>query len=352
MKFELNCEKEIFKLKNEILNKTYHPDKSICFAVTKPVPREIFAASFRDRVIHHLIYNQIENIFEKSFTNQSCACRKEKGTHFALKYFRKYAKKITQNGTRDSYFLHLDIRSFFMSIDKNILMNMIVKIIGDPDLLWLIRKIIYNDPTKNYYCKSPKYLMSSVPRHKSLLGGSKDRGLPIGNLTSQFFANVYLNDLDMFVKHNLKAKYYLRYVDDFILLNSDLETLKNWQIKIEKFLKDRLKLDLNIQKTKFGQIKNGVDLVGYIIKPQYVLVRKRVVNACKERLYEFNKILENELPEEKKRFKILSVINSYFGHFHHADSFKLRKHLYTKHFGRIKEIIEPNDEKIISFKLI
>jgi retron-type reverse transcriptase len=338
----LNLESEILKLEEELQNHTYKPGKSICFVVEEPSLREVFAATFRDRVVHHLLYNFLEPIFEPKFINQSCACRKNKGIHYSLKYLKKYIRQVSRNHSQPAYFLHLDISGFFMSLNKEILFNIISKQIKEPEILWLIKVIIFNDPIKNFTGKGDKSLFDKIPPHKSLFHTPENQGLPIGNLTSQFFANVYLNQLDQFIKHSLKAKHYLRYVDDFLILSNDKISLQKWRNQIDKFLKERLQLKLNHQKTIFQNIDKGIDWLGYIVKPNYILVRRRVVKNFKRKIFYFNRILQNRYsPPIELIEKMLATVNSYYGHFKHADTFKLRKHLWENYFKELHNYIKP-----------
>lgn len=220
-KFEIRFESELLKLKEELISHTYQPGPSTCFAITDPKLREVWAADFRDRVVHHLLVSYLEPVWEKMFVSHSYACRKGKGAHKAIHSLKKII-------TPDMFFLQVDIQSFFVSIDKGILLSLIKKRIKDPEILWLAKKIIDHDPTTNYTQKGSLKLLQSVPPHKSLFG-KVACGLPIGNLTSQFFANVYLNELDQFIKHSLKCRYYLRYMDDLLLLNSSKEQLLTWR---------------------------------------------------------------------------------------------------------------------------
>ena len=236
LKFEINFESELLKLEQELQQHTYKPGRSICFVVEEPTLREVFAATFRDRVIHHLLYNFLEPIFEPKFIDQSYACRKNKGTHQSLKDLQKYLRKITQDNRRTVYFMHLDIKGFFMSLKKDILFNLISKQVKSPEFLWLAKIIIFNDPIENFTTKGNLSLFDKIPAHKSLFHVPKGQGLPIGNLTSQFFANIYLNELDQFAKHDLKARYYMRYVDDFLILSDYKNQLKEWRNQIIYFL--------------------------------------------------------------------------------------------------------------------
>ena len=172
-----------------------------CFVITKPKLREIFAADFRDRIVHHILVNYLETIWEPKFIDQSYSCRKKKGAHRTIKDLRRYVGKITKGNTQRAYYLQVDIQSFFVSLKKDILFELIKRHTKNPEILWLAKVIIFHNPTRNYYRKCQPSLFDLIPDHKSLFKVSPDQGLPIGNLTSQFFANVYLNELDQFVKH-------------------------------------------------------------------------------------------------------------------------------------------------------
>lgn len=366
-KFEINFESELLKLEEELQNHTYKPGRSICFVVEEPTLREVFAATFRDRVVHHLLYNFLEQVFEPIFIAQSCACRKDKGIHQSLNDLQKYLRKVTKNHRRKAYYLHLDIKGFFMSLNKEILFKLISQHVKNSELIWLTKLIIFNDPIKNFTSKGNRSLFDKIPPHKSLFHVPENQGLPIGNLTSQFFANVYLNELDQFAKHNLKVKYYLRYVDDFLLLSEDKNQLKEWRNKIIPFLKEHLQLELNLQKQIFQTTDKGIDWLGYIIKPNHILVRRRIVKNLKRKLFQYNQTLEkySQKTEHGQLFfpifandpplelieKMLATVNSYFGHFKHANTFNLRKHLWENHFGLLRKYLEPTDSNLSYFRL-
>lgn len=373
-KFELNFESELLKLERELQAHSYKIGRSVCFVVEKPTLREVFAATFRDRVVHHLLYNLLEPVFEPIFIAQSYACRKDKGVHESLKGLQRYLRKVTKNHHQEAYFLHLDIRGFFMSLNKETLFRLISNQVKNPELLWLTKLIIFNNPIENFTSKGDKSLFAKIPPHKSLFHISKDQGLPIGNLTSQFFANVYLSELDQFVKHNLKIKYYLRYVDDFLLLSCDREQLEEWRVAIIAFLKERLQLELNLQKQILQATDGGIDWLGYIVKPDYILVRRRNVKNFKRQLFQYNQILKKYLQETEggqtqlslfvndpplaeisNRVelieKMLATVNSYFGYFKHADTFKLRTHLWESHFQELKNYLKPKDTDLTSLRI-
>ncbi|MFH1444095.1 MAG: RNA-directed DNA polymerase [Candidatus Peregrinibacteria bacterium] len=359
--FEQHAEAELFLLERELIDGTYRPGKSICFVVTEPTVREIFAASFRDRVVHHLLYDALSPIFEPLFIHQSYACRLGKGTRRAVTDVQRSLRILTGNNRKAAYCLHLDIRGFFMSLKKDILFRLIEKRIHHPDLLWLASVIIFHDPLENFMRKGDAGLFALVPPYKSLFGVARGEGLPIGNLTSQFFANVYLNELDQYAKHRLKVRHYFRYVDDLLLLSHDPDELLAWRDRIEAFLQNELKLELHPKKQKLCAVSQGIDWLGYIVAPDHVLVRRRVVKRFRKTLLLLNKKLAESTqpasgisaaPPRELLEHILASVNSSFGHFVYANSFHLRTCLWEKHFGSIRQYIEPTDAKLRVFRII
>ncbi len=214
--FFFHLEKEILRIQEELLRRTYRPIPHTSFEVFHPKHRMIRAADFRDRVVHHLLVRELEQYWEPRFIYDSYACRVGKGIHSGVERLQGFMLKATRNQKRAAFFLQLDIRSFFTSIDKHILFALFRQRIESEVLLELLFKIVFHDCTENYVFKGDQRMLSRIPAQKSLFGSGGDKGLPIGNLTSQFFANVYLNELDQFVKHHLRCRFYLRYVDDFI----------------------------------------------------------------------------------------------------------------------------------------
>jgi hypothetical protein len=353
LKFEYNLERNLFLLQKELETKKYKPGRSICFVVKDPSPREIFAASFRDRVVHHILVKEVEAMGEKSFIFDAFSCRKNKGTHAAVKRIKTFIKKVTENNKKEGFCLQLDISGFFMAIDRNILYSLFEKLVleqnksfkWNEDMLWLAKIIIFHNPTKNYIIKGNPSSFNLIPPRKSLFNSPAGKGLPIGNYSSQFFANLYLNESDQFIKRELKCKYYIRYVDDLILLDKNKKRLKDSGDKIDIFLKNSLDLELNSNKTELQSINKGIDFLGYFIKPKYMLVRRRVVKRLKNRLlkhciiYASNDNCGNI--DIKRLDLILAMINSYYGHFGHAFTFNLRKDIYNNHLGRLQGSFSP-----------
>lgn len=354
LKFEWNLERNLFHLQKELEEKRYKPGRSICFVVSDPSPREIFAASFRDRVVHHLLIKEIGGIGEKSFIFDTFSCRKNKGTHLAIRRLKSSIRKATENYKKKIFYAQLDIAGFFMAIDQNILYSLVKKMIWKQnksyqwkkEILWLAEIIIFYKPTKNYIIKGDLSLFKLIPPRKSLFCSAANQGLPIGNYSSQFFANLYLNELDQSVKRKLGGKYYFRYVDDMVVLSQSKEKLKQLRDELNKFLEEKLNLQLNLEKTKIQSVDKGIDFLGYLVKPHCFLVRQRVVKRLKNKL---SRILELESASGFGEFpnsKILAIINSYYGHFSHACSFNLRKDIYESHLNRMKEKFLPKRDYV------
>ncbi|MBU4480669.1 reverse transcriptase/maturase family protein [Patescibacteria group bacterium] len=367
--FEVQFEKALLKLRDELVSKTYQPGPHTCFVITDPKPREVWAADFRDRIIHHLLVAYLEPIFEPKFIFHSYACRCEKGAHKAIRYLQ-IANRKSLIANRSLYYLQTDIYSFFVSIDKQILFNILKRYCHNTDILWLVEKIIFQNPTDNFIIHGDKTLFQKIPPHKSLFCAPAGKGLPIGNLTSQFFANVYLNELDQFVKHTLKCRYYFRYMDDLLLLHSSPNQLVIWKNEIDQFVKNNLALKLHPKKQIIQPVKNGINFLGYITKPNYSLSRKRVVSALKRKLHRLNLTLNpqakyqpekpilqtslplifpKEIPALAFLQKAQATVNSYFGHFQHCHSLKLRKSLYFCYFKELKKYLIPADNNFYSF---
>lgn len=327
VEFELDLENNLRELLIDLRSRKYEPGKSVCFVVREPKPREVFAAGFRDRIVHHLLINELHDAGERIFISDSYACRKRKGIHRAIRKLKIFLR-ARHAGKKPLYFLQLDISGFFMSIDKIILSGLANKLIEKQnkperwkrEVKWLVEKIISHDPTKDFQMNSPEEFFDLIPDRKSLFKQPKERGLPIGNYSSQFFANLYLNELDHFAKRNLKCKMYLRYVDDFILLHRDPLTLKKWMKKIKHFTRKELNLKISDRKIRMQEAGKGIDFLGYFVKPDYTLARRAVVTRFKKRL---NARYSRETAKESISFE--SMVNSYFGHFSHANCRLLRK---------------------------
>ncbi len=335
--FEIDHETSLVMLVNELREGRYKPGTSICFYTLKPKYREIFAAQFRDRIVHHFVYKKLSPIWERVFIHHSYACRTDKGTHAAATALQKFLRQATHNGTCRAFYLKMDIRNFFMTIDRQLLFQMLISKCPPGDLRELLRVIVFHEPAKDFQLQDRRNIRRMLPKYKSLFFAKSGCGLPIGNLTSQFFANVYLNALDQFVKHQLKARFYIRYMDDLILVHKDHERLRHWQTEITRFLIESLKLSVNNRATRIAPISGGIDFVGFITKPHYRLVRRRVIGNLKIKLLMF----ESQLVEHRGNTTLyyfhydvlnrcLATVNSYLGHFRHAKTYSVVQEIFQQ----------------------
>lgn len=338
--FELDYESNLIQLCKEINNGTYKIGRSIAFLVNKPVKREIFAADFKDRVVHHLIINKLNHLFEKQFIYDSYGCRVNKGTHFGIKRVDKFIRKCSLNYTKDCFILKLDIQGFFMHINKNILYNKLEKFITqkyhqtDKELvLSLCKQIIFNNPTQNCIVKGKRSNWQGLPNNKSLFHSAKNCGLPIGNLTSQVFANFYMDTLDHFIKHDLGIKYYGRYVDDFIIVHSDKEYLKKIQSKLANFLQSTLQLTLHPKKIYLQHYSKGVKFIGAVILPNRIYIANRTKGNFYNAIQKQNAIVQHRKPTREEQEALLSSLNSYLGIMKHYNSYYIRKKIIFKNLS-------------------
>lgn len=353
--FEKKLSKNLIDLRDMLWNRTYIPQHSICFIVSHPKKREVFAANFRDRIIHHLYFNYTHKLYENTFIYDSYSCIKGKGTHFGIERFKKHILQESNNYTENCYVLKMDISGYFMHIDRELLNNIALDsiknmqehlVVKKDDKKWkdiididfvnyLTTEISTHDPSKNCIFRSNLIEWEDLPKSKSLFYSPKNCGLPIGNLTSQLFSNVYLNKLDQFVKRILGCKHYGRYVDDFYIVSKDKEFLHSIIPKIENFLKTELRLNINKGKTKIINVKYGIEFLGAFIKPN----RTYISNACLRRI----KKRLNDYEYHPYNINIVNSINSFLGIFSHYRSFNIRKNLFfnmklTKDIGIFNEL--------------
>ncbi len=359
IRFEMHQAGHLLDLEEELNSGSYRPSRSVCFVNLRPKPREIFAADFRDRVVHHLFVREIERHWERVFIHDSYACRPGKGTHAGVDRLEDFVRSITRGGRRRAWFLQFDVHNFFMSIDRRILFDVIDRGLRRqygvpkgklplfcPDLdrygamRDLAQTLIFHDPTTRFSRKSPAETWRHIASHKTLFNCPEHKGLPIGNLTSQFFGNVYLNALDQFVKHELKARHYVRYVDDAILLHEDRTVLEGWKAAIETFLAEKLLLRLNEGATRLKPVSCGINFLGYIVHPDHRLTRRRVVGSFRSRLDEAR---DRQVTHDERtgvatyRFdredleRLLATLNSYLAHLAKASSHRLLAALLDEH---------------------
>ncbi|AYN22821.1 RNA-directed DNA polymerase [Alcaligenes aquatilis] len=310
--FEERLEYNLRKLYDRLVDGSYAPGRSICFVVTRPKPREVWAADFTDRIVHHLLHNQIAPTFYARFISDSCACIPGRGTLYGGKRLESKVRSITQNWSRPAFYLKCDLANFFVSINKNILATLLAKRITDPWWWRLTETVLFHDPRQNYEYRGNPHKINLVPSHKQLAQHPAHLGLPIGNLSSQFFANVYMDVLDQFIKHEIRCKHYIRYVDDFVLLHESPQFLNDAKGRIEILLAEKLEARLNPTKTILQPIDRGIDFVGYVIKPWRRQVRRRSVRTAIHRI--------ETVPADKS----LETINSYLGLMRHTNGYRDR----------------------------
>lgn len=296
--FERNLEDNLFNLHFQLKKKIYQHGKYQTFYVYDPKKRHIHKASVEDRIIHHLLYKYLYNLFNKSFIFDSYSCRLDKGTHKAIKRLEKFTRIVSKNYTKPCWALKLDIKKFFASIDHDILIGLLEKKIKDKDILWLFTQVIHSFQTAS----------------QALLGEAK--GIPLGNLTSQIFANIYLNELDQFVKHGLKIKYYLRYADDFLILSCYNKSLSRLTVTLGRFLEKNLNLELHPKKIILRKLEWGIDFLGYVILPHYILPRTKT----KKRIF-------NKLKTKINSPNFDQSLQSYLGYLSHINSYRLEQKL-------------------------
>ncbi len=298
--FELRLMEHLISLHTELITKSYRHGTYEAFKVNDPKPRDIHKASVRDRIVHRALYRVLSPFFDTLFIADSYSCRTDKGTHRALRRFEVFARKVSRNQTKTAWVLKGDIRKFFASIDHGILLlDILRERIVDEDILWLLGEVVGSfhaschpapdagsrisgsrlggrddrkggcDALRNSGLPHPRGLGLAMTEKKSVT----KKGLPLGNLTSQLFANVYLNEFDQFVKHGLKAPGYIRYADDFVILSREKEWLESILFRIEGFLHERLKLELHPDKLFLKTLASGMDFLGWVHFPDHRVLR-------------------------------------------------------------------------------
>jgi len=335
--FDAHWADHLLELQAELSAGVWQPRRSTCFITTRPKAREIHAPDFADRVVHHWLVPQLEAIYEPGFIHDSFANRKGKGSHAAVRRLQAFVRQV-DSGQGGGYFLQLDIHNFFNSIHRPTLWAMLKTKMERAGLPLVVRKtahtLLRRSPLAqgvDYRCTAQE--LAQVPAHKRLDNAPAGCGLPIGNLSSQFFANVYLDALDQFVKHTLKAKRYLRYVDDFVLVHHDRAQLAAWQAQIEAFLANRLKLSLKAD-IRLQPLRDGIDFLGYVIRPTHTTVRRRVVAHTNEALSAWGRahVTPSRIrgtPDDLRRVR--SIWSSYQGHFRHAQHHRLQASLLRRY---------------------
>lgn len=342
--FERNLISNCVELWEDINNGTYYPGKSIAFIVKEPKPREIFAATFRDRIVHHIIMNRLESLFEKEFIDSSFNCRKKKGILYGVKQLHEDIRKCSNDYTENCYVVKFDLQGFFLSINKQILWNKVEKFIqeqynGDDkeDILRLSRIVIMHCPEKNCIRRSRLEDWNLIPKSKSLFCVGDNFGLPIGNLTSQIFANFYLNSFDHFVVSNFQ--YYGRYVDDFYIITKHKVRVLNFVPKIRKFLIEDIGVTLHPKKFYMQQYYKGCDFIGYTVIGNRIYIGNRTLRHCVNRIHQFNECIY-----KSKSFSFICSLNSFLGFMKHARTNNIKlKTFQSINFKWFNYIYEQNN---------
>lgn len=311
--FELKLEENIFDLYKLLEPEAWKPDPYQIFFVRDPKLREIHKASVRDRVLYQAVYQVLYHVFDPSFVFHSYSSRRLKGTHLGVKNFSRFLTKATKNRKVCGYVLKCDIRKFFDSIDHQILLALIKQKISDERLLKLLESIIYS------FEKTP------------------GKGLPLGNVTSQLFANIYLNELDQFVKKGLKAEYYIRYCDDFVILDTSIKQLNCYLENIDKFCRENLSLNLHPRKVEIRKLQLGTDFLGYVSLLNHTVLRTRTKRRMLAKLELLNR---NILAKKVSLDKAKQVVASYLGMLDHCREEKIKEQMKNKIFEKYDILIK------------
>jgi retron-type reverse transcriptase len=304
-RFEWRLEKNIFQLHGDLKSHRYKHGAYTSFYIRDPKQRHIHKATVRDRIVHHAVFAILNPIFEPTFIANSLSCRTDKGTHKGIDILEKTLRQLSNNNFKPCFALKCDVKKFFETVDHSILFSIIRKRIKDRDALWLLEEIIE----------------SFVSQYSAL---SERKGLPIGNLTSQLFANIYLNEFDQFIKHKLKIKQYTRYTDDFVIVADNKPCLEHLILPVRSFLLEKLALELHSKKITIRKFRQGIDFLGYIILSHHRLLRvktkRRMFKKLKKRVEEYKGgVITKETLEQS--------LQSYLGVLSHADSYKLEQEL-------------------------
>lgn len=330
--FELDYVHNLVELMNEVNSRQYKIGKSICFVVRYPRYREVFAGEFRDRIIHHYIALRLEPLFEQIFCDRTYNCRKGKGQLAGVTQLAEDIREESENYTKDAYVMKVDLKGFFMSIIKSRLAKMVDDFVverydGDDeeDLRWLCNLVVMHRPELNCERRSPLWMWNFIPKEKSLFTNGDDRGIAIGNLFAQLFANFLLNVIDwkidaVCVRHN-------RYVDDISFVSKDKEKL----LSIIPMLRTELgKLGLRLNEKKFylQHYSKGVQFTGAVIKPDRIYVANHTINSFALVVKRLGKAVEMGMIDDIE--KEIASVNSYLGIMSHYDEYATKRRIMAK----------------------
>ncbi len=361
LKFEMYQETELHQLAKTIYERRYIPKPCIAFIIHKPVMREIFAADFTDRVVHHFLYRCLYPIIDRKLINDTYSCRLGKGTLYGIQRLQYFVRSCSENYSKETYILKLDIQAYFMNIQHSLIYERVLKLlpktkqsylgVSKETVLYLLKQTIFNSVTDNCRIKGSRNDWEGLPDSKSLFNYPSNIGLPIGNLTSQVFGNVYLNDFDHFVKQQLGIKYYGRYVDDMIFVHSDKQFLLNIIPRMQEELA-KVGLEIHPNKIVLVNAEEGIPFLGQIIKPYRTYIGNRTKNNFYQAILKTNSVMA-EVPQFswKQLCDIRATLNSYLGITQHANTFNLRKAMLgslTKRFYDFFFVSSKFDKVIIN----
>lgn len=333
-RFEAHLERNLNVLCDALYSRTYKPYPSTCFIITDPKKREVFAADFRDRIVHHLYYNYTHALYERTFIYDTYSCIRKRGTHFGIKRLEQHIRQESQHYMVPCYVLKMDISGYFMHINRQRLLDICLDTLSrmsthrvlkhmpktwqevlDMDFVrYLTCEIVLLNPIEDCRLHGSEMEWADLPKNKSLFHSPLGCGLPIGNLTSQLFSNVYLNVLDQYVKRELGCRHYGRYVDDFYVVSTDRDCLQEVAEEVKEMLAERLDLEINDGKTKVLSIWHGVDFLGAYVKPYRQYASRQMVARMRDKL--------RHLPWDNRE-KVQASLQSYEGLLSHGKNYRL-----------------------------
>ena len=320
LNFSAHLEDNLVKLQKELIDRTYTLGKYREFYIYEPKKRLVMAQPFKDRVVQWAIYQVLNPVFAQGYITDSYACIKERGTHKAVKRLHYWLRQVGKKPEK-YYFLKLDISKYFYRIDHDVLMGILKRKIRDDDMVFLLDKIVNSSETN--FGLPPGKSPGEVKRSDRV----SEKGMPVGNLSSQMFANLYLNELDQYCKRTLGIHFYVRYMDDVIILHQDKDQLHEWKRIIDTFLKEKLQLDLN-EKTCIRPITLGVEFCGYKIWNTHIKLRKSTALKMKRNLKKLQKeYAAGEVTVEEAK----QTISSYLGILKHCDSYSLKRTIFGEY---------------------
>lgn len=343
LRFEERMEENLEELCDALYTRTYRPLPSSCFIITNPKKREVFAADFRDRIVHHLYYNYTHEMLERTFIHDTYSCLEGRGTHYGIERLERHIRQESHNYTRPCYVMKMDIRGYFMSINRNKLFQICLdslermshhkvsrhrrerwcEVVDMDFVYWLTREIVLLNPLTDCVVVGPTSEWIGLPHNKSMYNSPDGCGLPIGNLTSQLFSNVYMNVFDQFMKRCLHCQHYGRYVDDFYVVGADKQWLLSLVPSVRYFLGSKLGLSFHDGKLRIDSVWHGTEFLGAWLKPHRIYVSRTTVSRMRNKLH----ILAGS-----DRSKWFASLNSYCGVLSHWNNYRVRRRMMiTEH---------------------